>query len=538
MANISTQRYLDVEKSSSFLSGLLKQEDKPEIAPLSETVEVDIDVNIEKQIAQLQEARLNGTLESKDELPVDPDKQLKEWQLESQFSSFLDNVGKEKEKTERNIQEEEKKISALEGLLGDLTKLGKPKKKKQVLVEPEKVKPVQEEVKQVILRQPEKVDRTKDKEEVNEKYIKSLIKDNAIVDEAARKIVADKYGDLASNFPISREVIESDPDIIGKVQAQIQEMKMNNELEKDKMNNLRSIDTLEKLTREFLNFKQITSMQMQTIGGGGGVQLLDMDDVNVSSKADGYVLKYNASTERMDFVTPSTLSSSIVLADGGNIGSTTTTDALTIASDGDVTIKGDLTVQGTTTTIDSTTIEIQNSFKFEGSTADDFETNLTTIDPTADRTISLPNATGTIVLQDTSDTLTNKTVDLDANTITGTTAEFNTALQDGSFATLAGSETLTNKSIDSDNNTITNIVNADIKAAAEIAFSKMEDLTVSRALVSDGNGDVSVSAVTSTEIGYLDGVTSSIQTQIDANTALANTKATNAFAIAQAVALG
>ena len=538
MANISTQRYLDVEKSSSFLSGLLKQEDKPEIAPLSETVEVDIDVNIEKQIAQLQEARLNGTLESKDELPVDPDKQLKEWQLESQFSSFLDNVGKEKEKTERNIQEEEKKISALEGLLGDLTKLGKPKKKKQVLVEPEKVKPVQEEVKQVILRQPEKVDRTKDKEEVNEKYIKSLIKDNAIVDEAARKIVADKYGDLASNFPISREVIESDPDIIGKVQAQIQEMKMNNELEKDKMNNLRSIDTLEKLTREFLNFKQITSMQMQTIGGGGGVQLLDMDDVNVSSKADGYVLKYNASTERMDFVTPSTLSSSIVLADGGNIGSTTTTDALTIASDGDVTIKGDLTVQGTTTTIDSTTIEIQNSFKFEGSTADDFETNLTTIDPTADRTISLPNATGTIVLQDTSDTLINKTVDLDANTITGTTAEFNTALQDGSFATLTGSETLTNKSIDSDNNTITNIVNADIKAAAEIAFSKMENLTVSRALVSDSNGDVSVSAVTSTEIGYLDGVTSSIQTQIDANTALANTKATNAFAIAQAVALG
>ena len=178
MANISTQRYLDVEKSSSFLSGLLKQEDKPEIAPLSETVEVDIDVNIEKQIAQLQEARLNGTLESKDELPVDPDKQLKEWQLESQFSSFLDNVGKEKEKTERNIQEEEKKISALEGLLGDLTKLGKPKKKKQVLVEPEKVKPVQEEVKQVILRQPEKVDRTKDKEEVNE--IKQACKDAKI----------------------------------------------------------------------------------------------------------------------------------------------------------------------------------------------------------------------------------------------------------------------------------------------------------------------------------------------------------------------
>ena len=60
---------------------------------------------------------------------------------------------------------------------------------------------------------------------------------------------------------------------------------------------------------------------------------------------------------------------------------------------------------------------------------------------------------------------------------------------------------------------------------------KMENLTNSRALVSDSSGDVSASAVTSTEIGHLDGVSSNVQTQLD-------TKATNAFAIAQAVALG
>lgn len=41
------------------------------------------------------------------------------------------------------------------------------------------------------------------------------------------------------------------------------------------------------------------------------------------------------------------------------------------------------------------------------------------------------------------------------------------------------------------------------------------NLTVSRALVSDGSGKVGVSAVTSTELGYVSGVTSSIQTQID-----------------------
>ena len=48
------------------------------------------------------------------------------------------------------------------------------------------------------------------------------------------------------------------------------------------------------------------------------------------------------------------------------------------------------------------------------------------------------------------------------------------------------------------------VVNASISSSAAIAFSKMADLTASRALVSDGSGDVSVSSVTSTELGYLD----------------------------------
>ena len=45
------------------------------------------------------------------------------------------------------------------------------------------------------------------------------------------------------------------------------------------------------------------------------------------------------------------------------------------------------------------------------------------------------------------DTLTNKTIDLGGNTVTGSLAEFNTALQSESFTTLGGSEILTNKTI-------------------------------------------------------------------------------------------
>jgi len=95
---------------------------------------------------------------------------------------------------------------------------------------------------------------------------------------------------------------------------------------------------------------------------------------------------------------------------------------------------------------------------FEGSTANDFETVVSVADPTADRGIVFPDAGGTVAL--TSDisypvtlsnsvTLTNKTLALGSNTISGTTAQFNTALTDGSFVTLAGTETLTNKTLTS-----------------------------------------------------------------------------------------
>ena len=65
----------------------------------------------------------------------------------------------------------------------------------------------------------------------------------------------------------------------------------------------------------------------------------------------------------------------------------------------------------------------------------------------------------------------------------------------------------------------TTLVNADISGTAAIALSKLATTTASRALVSSGTGAIAVSDVTSTEIGYLDGVSSAIQTQLDAKQA-------------------
>ena len=55
-----------------------------------------------------------------------------------------------------------------------------------------------------------------------------------------------------------------------------------------------------------------------------------------------------------------------------------------------------LTVAGTTTTVDTVTMNAANAIVFEGATADDHETTLSIVDPTADRTINLPNVSGTI----------------------------------------------------------------------------------------------------------------------------------------------
>ena len=47
---------------------------------------------------------------------------------------------------------------------------------------------------------------------------------------------------------------------------------------------------------------------------------------------------------------------------------------------------------------------------FEGATDDAYETTLVVTDPTADRTITLPNLTGTVSLLDATETYTNKTL--------------------------------------------------------------------------------------------------------------------------------
>ena len=133
----------------------------------------------------------------------------------------------------------------------------------------------------------------------------------------------------------------------------------------------------------------------------------------------------------------------------------------TITLDDDVIVSGNFTVSGTRTIVDSTTVNIaDNIIELNAGTSDgglfvketqggnatgsllfDVSENYW-IAGVKDSEVKLVTISGT-------DTLTNKSINLANNTITGTTANFNSALSDDSFATLTNSVTLTNKTLTS-----------------------------------------------------------------------------------------
>ena len=94
------------------------------------------------------------------------------------------------------------------------------------------------------------------------------------------------------------------------------------------------------------------------------------------------------------------LAPDILKVDSANnrVGINQTSPTVALDVTGSARITGDLTVSGTTVTVDSASVLVKDRVQFEGATANDYETILVATDPTADRTITLPDATGTVAL--------------------------------------------------------------------------------------------------------------------------------------------
>jgi len=102
--------------------------------------------------------------------------------------------------------------------------------------------------------------------------------------------------------------------------------------------------------------------------------------------------------------------------------------------------------------------------------------------------------------------------DLNLHKVTNTTHGTTSAIVGVSDA-----QTLTDKTINASANTITNLGNASIAASAAIELSKLATVTADRVLVSDSSGVVSAAGITATELSYLSGLATNVETALSAS---------------------
>jgi hypothetical protein len=256
----------------------------------------------------------------------------------------------------------------------------------------------------------------------------------------------------------------------------------------------------------------------------GDVGLGNVDNTSDANKpvstATQTALDLKANTSAIAELAQDAIDTAIVAGTG--LDKTYDDNANTITIDIDSTVA---TLTGTQTltnkTLTSPTVSgltlSDGSIVLEGTTANDFETTLTVTDPTADRTITFPDATGTVALaEDVSTSLGDYVLTADIGAIDGV------AGLDGSKNLLVpGTKIVFEGTADEFE---TEFVVTDPAADVTLTFPNSTDTLVGRAttdtltnktLTSPKiNEDVALTA-TATELNYVDGVTSAIQTQLN-----------------------
>lgn len=451
MSDDSTQRYIDGEKNwISTFTGKDPIVDKKITGQVSVIEEIDIDADIEKQITQLQEAKLKVAETEIDLLTNISKKQaIEEVSVQNELTDFFSTISSEKKELKNKVKKEEVKIAEVEKLfkaLNEPKKEKKVKKKKELLLEPEKIEKIEE--------------------------------------------------------PVVENVVEKTPEeltIIDKVSKQLSDMKVAKQLDENKLKSLESVDTLDKLKREFLNFKDRVAQQMQFTGGG-----LDTNKISANlMPTTGSTFDLGSADRpwRKLFLSGGTLivgdaeisGTEIAQLDGVTAGTITASKAVIVDSSKDITGFRNITLTGE---LDAATLDISGNADIDG-------------------------------------TLETDALSINGTTVTSTAAELN-ILDGKSF-------------VDEDNmasNSATAIASQQsIKAYVDSEISSVS--TPAFLFTADDENDLNINLTSAERFTVAGGTgvatTSSgntITVAIDASVLTTTTGATKAFSIAQAIALG
>ena len=311
--------------------------------------------------------------------------------------------------------------------------------------------------------------------------------------------------------------------------------------------------------------KDYTGLRNVTATGEVSMGTLDIGGTNVTSTAaelnilDG-VTATAAEINTLDGVTAVVGELNALDLGSTAVGTAIASKAVILDSNKDYTgirnftITGNLTVGGTQTVVDTVTMNAQNAIVFEGATADDHETTLTITDPTADRTIKLPNQSGTLpVLAADSDTaITSTPAELNLlDGVTSTTAELN--ILDGVTSTAAeinivdGDTSATSTTLAdadrvvvNDNGTMVQVALTDFETYFESALDTLSNVTTVGALnsgsITSGFGTIDTGSSTITTTGLITGGSLDIDDVVINGSTIGHTDDTDLITVANGIA--
>ena len=209
----------------------------------------------------------------------------------SDLSSFFGTITEAKREHVVIAERESTKLDALKGFFNRLDQF---ETALQENIEKQKQEP-HEEYKDEVAYDIEQVEKEKTESEKKQEELEPIVETIQKVKEVkeVKQVEVKPVNYFNINKRPEPKVEQTDINSLAKAMSGL--------IKKPDEENKVQLSDLEKLQLEFRHFKDLVIKQMASIGGGGEVRLLNLDDVDTSSLGNGKFMVYNATSKKLEF---------------------------------------------------------------------------------------------------------------------------------------------------------------------------------------------------------------------------------------------